>query len=199
MFKRDTEELIKFIESSQYTDIIFDFDETIVQLLIDWSYLKIDREQLAKKYDEENYLKENGWYAFDKMLVEKYSEAWKIDLDKMFMTAEENHFLGLNENTDLIAFIKENAKKYNFYVLSNNTQNTLYRVISELEMTKCFHIVLWRDNVSAPKPNPEGIETIIKSQQLKKENTLMVWDSETSDIAAAERAEVDSFLIDMHL
>ena len=199
MFKRDTAELIEFIESSDYTDIIFDFDETIVQLLIDWSYLKIDREQLAKRYEEEQYLKENGWYAFDKMLVEKYSEEWKKDLDKMFAAAEENHFLGLNENTDLIHFIKENAKKYNFYVLSNNTQNTLYKAISELEMTKYFHIVLWRDNVSAPKPNPEGIETIIKSQKLKKESTLMVGDSETSDIAAANRAEIDSFLIDMHL
>jgi len=199
MFKRDAQQLIVFIESSEYTDIIFDFDETIVQLLIDWSYLKMDREQLAKIYEEEPFLKENGWYSFDKMLVEKYWERGKKDLDKMFSAAEDNHFMGMVENELLIEFIKNNAQQYNFYVLSNNTQNTLYKVISELEMTKCFHIVLWRDNVSAPKPNPEGINTIIKSQKLKKENTLMVGDSEWSDIAAADRAEIDSFLIDMHL
>ena len=199
MFKRDTQELIEFIESSEYTDIIFDFDETIVQLLIDWSYLKMDREQLAKTYKQESYLKENGWYAFDKMMVEKYWEEGKKDLDKMFSAAEDNHFMGMVENELLIEFIKNNARQYNFYVLSNNTQNTLHKVITELEMNKCFHIVLWRDNVSAPKPNPEGINAIITSQKLKKENTLMVGDSEWSDIAAANREEIDSFLIDMHL
>gem|GEM_PF-3769751 len=33
-------ELIGFIESSDYTDIIFDFDKTLYHLIIEWSSFK---------------------------------------------------------------------------------------------------------------------------------------------------------------
>jgi len=78
-------------------------------------------------------------------------------------------------------------------------RETIAKTLWEIELEKCFVSIVGRNDVSAPKPNPEGILKTITDAQWKKENFIMIWDSESSDIAAADRSEIDSFLIDMHL
>ena len=199
MFKRDTEQLIEFIESSEYTDIIFDFDETIVQLLVDWSVLGEDRQKVAERLNHLKERKEMWNYKFQDFLIEKYWPDMKKELDGYSLHAETDHLLGVNENQLLIEFIKENYKKYKFYIVSNNMNVTITQMVKELGLEECFHSIIWRDDVSFPKPRAEGIEKTIKDAKWKKENFLMIGDNPISDWAAAEAAGVDSIIIDMHL
>jgi hypothetical protein len=46
----NTHQIIANIEQGEYTDIIFDFDETIAHLIIDWSQFHGYMKELANTY-----------------------------------------------------------------------------------------------------------------------------------------------------
>lgn len=86
-------------------------------------------------------------------------------------------------------------KKYNLYsaIYTNNSRETikLYLANKTFEFLKGFTI-LTRDDIIRPKPDPEGLISIIEryqNKQISKENTMYIGDSYI-DAIAADRANI---------
>jgi len=71
--------------------------------------------------------------------------------------------------------------------------------LDELELHEAFINVFWRNSVPKPKPFPDGIDKILKLEWWEKNDFVMIGDNPNSDIAAAQRAGIESILINMYV
>ncbi len=78
-------------------------------------------------------------------------------------------------------------------------EETIHKVLEDEGMKKYFQHIYGRQSTLFSKPNPEALKMIISQQGADKSNFLMVGDNADSDIEAANRAGIDSYLIDMYL
>lgn len=194
-----TSEMLDKIESGNYSDIIFDFDETIARLVIDWNYFHVYMKQLAEEYWVEKQREEMNTDGFSKFFIEKYWSEWKSKIEEVFEKTESTHLSGLQVNDLLVKFIRNNENKYTFHILSNNMHSTLVTALWDLELSGCFTQIYGRNSVPRPKPFPDGIEQVMGKQGWRKCDFLMIWDNPNSDIAAANNAGVESILINMYI
>jgi hypothetical protein len=68
----NTSQIIASIESGKYTDIIFDFDETIAHLIIDWSQFHGYMKELANKYSVESERVSMNTHTFVEFVIQKF-------------------------------------------------------------------------------------------------------------------------------
>lgn len=194
-----TQELLQKIENGSHNEIIFDFDETIARLVIDWSHFHVYMKELATQYRVEKEREEMNTDGFSRYMIEKFWEEWKAGIEGVFEKTESTHLSWLKINYALVDFIKNNREKYKFHILSNNMHSTLITALKELELEDYFINIFGRNSVPRPKPFPDGIEKIIELQWGDKSNFVMIWDNPNSDIAAANTAWIASILINMYI
>lgn len=199
MKKKSSAELIQYIKESNYTDIIFDCDETILHLIIDWSYAHEKYQELSRELWLEKEYDSMGVNEFlEFVLVEKWLDH-REKINSICRYCEDHYYSKTVLNHVLLNFIKEHFRDYNFYVLSNNMESTVYREIEKVWLEKCFKRIFCRDSLTFAKPNPEWINFVIDMSKAEKKDILMVWDNPGSDGRAAGRAGIDYCLIDMYI
>jgi len=194
-----TKEMLERIEVRGYKNIIFDFDETIARFIIDWSFFHVYMKELASRYGVEKQREEMNTDGFTNFFIEKYGEEGKTQIEAVFEKTESIHLSGLEVNEVLVNFIRNNSHKYRFHILSNNMHSTLITGLDELELHEAFINVFWRNSVPKPKPFPDGIDKILKLEWWEKNDFVMIGDNPNSDIAAAQRAGIESILINMYI
>jgi phosphoglycolate phosphatase len=74
-------------------------------------------------------------------------------------------------------------------LLTNKPYAPTQKILEKLELTKYFDIVVGGDTLETRKPNPEGLEFIMKTTGRSQAETIMVGDS-IPDFEAARRAAV---------
>lgn len=87
--------------------------------------------------------------------------------------------------------LKNRGVKMALHTTSN--RNLLYPAINNLDFEKYFEIILTKDDVKNPKPDPEVIEKELEYLGAKKEYCLIVGDSD-KDIITGKNAGVDTCL-----
>ena len=195
----NSNQIIANIQQGEYTDIIFDFDETIVHLIIDWSQFHSYMKELANTYWVESERISMNTHAFVEFVIQKFWKEGKNSIDEICEIVESKYLSDIVVNEELVHFIQQNSKKYNFHILSNNMYSTITQALKKMNMWEYFIQVLGRDSISTPKPHPIWIEHIIKNQWWKKENFVMIGDNPDSDIAAASRAGIEGLVINMYI
>lgn len=199
MKKLSTQELINYIQTCDYTDIIFDCDETIMHLIIDWEYSHTAFSGFAKNLWLEQEFAIMGINQFLEHMLLTHGTDYRKFINTILLETETNHHTETIPNTPLLKFIKDNTHNYTFHVISNNMLPTIEKQLHVFEVHDCFTQIIWRDSVTFAKPNPEGIEFILKETGREPKKFLMVGDNVDSDGAAAKRAGIDCILIDMYL
>ena len=114
-----TQELIEYLEQKNYTDIIFDFDETICHLKINWSSWFDDINQIAQSFDNNPVDYALTLHEEMEKLIEKHGEPARKKINQAFLDCERNHLDGVHDNEPLIDFIRENAS-HTMHILSSN-------------------------------------------------------------------------------
>lgn len=145
---------------------IFDFDGTIVDLHVNWKDLKEEVNKLCKQFAIETNQKLN--LKID-LLKEKTNV---LDIVKRFeeVDGKVSHTT-ISKTLELINSLDE------FYVVSNNLNNTVEQVLEELNLlNKCKKIVAI-DDVEKSKPSNESFLKIKES--LKYEHSLYIGDRNT--------------------
>ena len=100
--------------------------------------------------------------------AEKYSELTKIELsNKKYLIA------------DTINFIKNNYKKYNLHIASGADESDLKFICERLELSKYFLSIH-----GSPKVKNEIVRDILKGNQYKKNETILIGDSKNDYEAA---------------
>ncbi len=190
---------MKLLSFSDKRVIIFDLDDTIVNLTADWMALK---DNLVDKY-RQIYKEQCDFERISKCLekiVEKNDEnileiffdiirQYELENIKDTQLIEETIFF--IKNKDLFG-VKNDAK---FAILSLNTRDSIIRALELASIRDKIDFIIGREDVRKWKPAPEGLIKIKNHFKIKKEEMVYFGDLE-NDLLTGENAGIDAYLID---
>lgn len=82
-------------------------------------------------------------------------------------------------------------------IISTRWNQSLLRVVKSVhEISNNVGVILWRDDVSERKPNPEWINNALEKLWISSENVYYVWDKFREDVAGAQNAWVEPIYIE---
>lgn len=178
--------------SGQFKGVIFDFDGTIVDLVVDWEELK---KELKSKYSLPNKKKigvNDALNLIRKNMPDKLDEAYKIVEEyESFMASEAK------SREEIVKNIKRASNEgLKIGMFTNNMRKTVEVVLRELNLNQeLFDIIIAKEDVEKYKPDSEGLNRIVKKWGLKKSKILYIGDS-TIDRKAGELAGIRVALVD---
>lgn len=186
--------LEKYLNSIKKTNLIFDFDETIVRLILPWEK-STDRikEELIKLDPKplEDYKKQKiGFSELQNTYVLKFGdEALKLFI-KDDLDFEREDLIKYLLNDNLIDLIKK-LENYKMAIWSSNTRPTIAKILDELGILNKFTKIVSREDVRLLKPYTEGFEKIYDGDP--KINYLIIGDGRSEQEPAREIG-IDFFL-----
>lgn len=174
--------------------IIFDFDGTLFDT----------KEDIARSVNI--YLKELGFKELEKEKIYKFiGNGSDYLLKKSLEEIGEKNFSNYNierfleiyrkESTkkvkpfDGIIDILENLKEKTLYIITNKDEESARIILRKFDMEKYFKKVIGRDTYSLKKPDPSLMEIVLKEENVKRDEVLMVGDSEI-DFRFAKESQV---------
>lgn len=179
--------------------LIFDLDETLALLHIDWSTIREDVFKLVATFDEE-LTKEvpRELYAsiyLSNKAIKKYGSIAKTKLTTFVEDYEKRNYSGYTPNKELIDFIKSNdCKKYTCAIWTTNTTPIVRSVLAKEGLTERFEKIITNGDVSQYKPEGDGF-SLIHVVDTPLSDYLMIGDS-INDEGAAKNAGIDFFRIE---
>lgn len=173
--------------------LIFDFDETIARIEIDWSQYLTQMAKVYEQFDPKH--QHSAFFSFEGQ--NSFIKEYGLEVVPLVKAAsqeyEQEMGSGFTPYLELIEFIKD-AQGYEMSVYSSNTRMTVTEGLEELGIANYFKHIVSRDEVTYIKPNPEGFELIYDSA-IPKKDYLMIGNSHADkDMAAA--AGIDFFLVE---
>lgn len=86
------------------------------------------------------------------------------------------------------------AKKYNLALLTNSKRALIHDLLKKFNLNQYFNTVLSLDDVTNPKPHPEGLQKLLTQLEQKPEEVVYIGDL-VADLRAAKSARVNSIVI----
>ena len=161
---------------------VFDFDGVLVKLDVDWSAFKADvRQAIATKYDYTGDL-----HSFS----EELNQAVGLFGGEMRTMASEilrrHECPGGTPKFKPLEHIWAILSRHpgRFAIASNNSRQTIAKVLSILNRADQFEWVIGFEDVKYSKPHPEGLMMLIDRFGCKPDDILFVGDRETDSTAA---------------
>ncbi len=199
----------------QYKHIFFDLDRTL------WDFLKNssevlkdilkefslgerihDNEEFIKKY---NFYNDHLWDRFREGKIRKHmlrQERFRLllkdyDLHDIDLVGQINRYY-LN-NSPVKPMLIKNAKelldylhgRYKMYIISNGFYDVQLTKLISSGISRYFLKVFTSDRIGYAKPNARIFEYVIQSENVKKNECLMVGDNFVNDIQGAKNVKID--------
>ncbi len=175
----------------QYKHIIFDFDETLATLLIDWPKWHEQIIAIIKKhesnFDESTYL---NMYSIHQYIL-KYGQAFRDDFVSFETAFEQKYYHGyklINKTFALLQKLSQEGK--HIYLLTSNSREVVLPILRELKIEQLFNKIVTLGDVSNIKPTVEPFALISEGLQVNKKEFLMIGDSQ-SDSGFAANVGID--------
>lgn len=180
----------KYLQTQDKKHVIFDFDKTITELLVDWSYWRNDLTALFLSYDNDFDINNfANWTEAQNFYIESFGDEIRDKIIEISYRVEKEHYSG-NELVPVALEILDSAKKHaELYIWSSNDKRTIEPIIKELNVETLFDKIVSRNDVTYIKPNPSGFDLIFNPDN-SKSAYLMIGDSEF-DRFAAQNSEID--------
>lgn len=190
----DTQTLIPILNKSQFKGIIFDFDETLYNLKIDWDALKKSLEESMTK----QFNIKISFTPYIKALSDiknKNTEAYNYAVN-IIKNAEIQGLKEGKPNNLLLDFIyQENSKKFGIY--SMNTTNTIIQFLEEYKLQNKFSEIATQQTCIEPKPSGKDLLHMMDSWRYNSNEVLYIGNS-SYDKKSGEMAGIRTEIIDMH-
>lgn len=160
-------------------NLIFDFDHTIIDLLIDWDkgievLLDLLQKVNKKLYDRFAYLDIN-------QLINKFYRYEGDDFRHTFIeftkNFEKNNLISHNADFGLINKIKSLKNEYYLYIWSSNTKGIILPLLEKYMLKDVFKKIVAIEDVKFIKPSGSGFNNIYDKKFPYKSEYLMVGDS----------------------
>jgi len=169
--------------------LIFDFDETIATLKIDWSDWHPKMAQIFKKFDKTYiYNKKNVNWLTCVIFTKKYGKRIRDEIVTFHNQYEKEKLKGYVVNNKLVDYIKKNTYQKN-YLITNNTRHTILPILEEIGIKNRFGKIVTLDDLLYCKPHPEGILKII-DKNIPLSDYAVIGDSK-NDESVAKSVGVD--------
>ncbi len=190
----DTQSLIPILNDPRYKGIIFDFDETIFLLKMEWDKLKKALEhEMESKFNIKvlftPYIKASEYLKKNNPVAYKHA----VSIMEQF---EEEGFKKGRPNTTLLEFIRQNPeKRYGIY--SMNTSRTVRLFIEKYQMEKYFSAYISQETCLGLKPSEKDLLHIAKKWRYNSNEVLYVGNSVDYDKKSGEMANIRTEIIKM--
>lgn len=176
--------------------ILFDLDGTLIdstEAILESFYYTFTKQKFEFNGDDEE-IKSHIGYPLDIMFTNLGVEQAKV---MTFVDTYKEHYRKISEEkTFLLDFAKEAVQKASTFarlaVVTTKTTQYSIPLLKNLALFEYFEIIIGRQEVKNPKPDPEPIQTALKNMKIKpSKNVFMVGDTKL-DLIAANRAHISS-------
>lgn len=179
-----------YLLSKGKKQVIFDFDETITTLLIDWSYWHEDVCKLFMEYNKDLVKYEQKKFnTLQNEYIARYGTKLKDKLIDINYEVEKNYFSGHIPSSLTLSLLPLTKKYANIHMWTANDRRTVIPIIKELGIENFFDKIISRNDVNFVKPDPCGFYLIYNNDN-PKSDYLLIGDSD-ADKMAAQNADID--------
>jgi HAD superfamily hydrolase (TIGR01549 family) len=189
--------LQKYLKSSGKTHLLFDFDETIVKLVLPWDEIFDEISKNLTALDKTIYerfkKKEISVNQLGNEYILKFGNKVKKPLIDSQAQFEKESLQGYLKNDAMIDFIK-NDTEYKMLIWSSNTKPTVKKVLQGLGLLNKFQTIVSREDVALSKPYIDGFKKLYE-RRVPKNKYLFIGDSK-NDQKAADEIGIDFYLED---
>lgn len=183
------QEFENYLKKKGKKHVIFDFDETICELLINWENWCEEMKELASQYGVGLDQSEFGYQKLQNACMEKGGKEVRDKILEINYRNEKEYYSGY-ELSPIAMPVISLAKKYaKLYIWTSNDCRTVEPVLSELKLSDSFSKIVARNDVNFIKPNSEGFQ-LLYDKNNSKSDYLMIGDSE-ADEGASKDAGID--------
>lgn len=177
-----------------YRLVIFDFDDTLLHLDVEWKAVKADIIALAKLSGVDTYHDQN-LVPLGNRLSAHHNLKREVDaayLKHEMVCAERKTYTPFPKMLDIVRELK--GKEFKLAIASGNHSDSIKRILSDLGMLDCFDVICGRDAAPRSKPAPDQLYKIISETGAKPSEVLFVGDS-MHDQLSAKAAGLFLFLV----
>lgn len=174
--------LLNEIKEKNYTDIIFDFDETLCTLHIDWAAWGEDILSFIHQY-EPGFANPHNHREMNN-LVKTHGGEYRKKLIEINRHLEKKYFSGYSRNVTALSFLKACSGIARVHLWTSNFNTTLDQVLEELGIDNLFRTKVFNNSVTYMKPDPDGF-SYINTGDVPPGQFLFIGDSD-SDRGASE-------------
>lgn len=174
--------------------VIFDLDETLLRLPVDWDKVKKEIIEFGKK---EGVQFDPTQYIISVAAAISNNEERKKIVDSIWRKHELETIekKGIERYPEAEAFVKKLKQKgLKLAIASNNTHATIVKALSIAGMLEYFDRIEGRDDVLQGKPAPDMLLKFAWKFKLRKDEIIFIGDSEY-DKRAGEAAKIKTIII----
>lgn len=169
--------------------IIFDFDGTIGNIIIDWEDWRKKLYEIIKKYDsgftgsfqEVRFSKENDYFK-------KYGKDFRKEVLLRSEDYEQENITDIVANEPIIFLIKS-LKNKRLFLWTSNTLVGIEKYLFNFGIRDSFEKIITGNDIMYKKPNREGFY-LIKEEKYPLSSYVLIGDS-IHDKNAAENSGID--------
>lgn len=176
-----------------YKFLLFDWDGCLVNTLPVWlsAYKKVYQKYGLNPTTEEIVAK--SWGNWEKGPENFGIKNSKQAVDEVLVELSKNYALAPFHNGvhDVLEELYENKRK--MALISSSNREQVGAALQFLKAKKYFDLIIVKEDVKKYKPDPEGVLKAVNFYKAKKEECLMIGDSD-KDIQAGKNAGVKTVL-----
>lgn len=174
--------------------LIFDFDETVDTLAMDWHNWSKNILRIIQKYDPSVQIPlKDIHFVTENIFIERFGESINQDFIKFQESFERKQLIGHQPNYVLVRFIQKSVG-FTIFIWSNNHSQTVVPILKELGLFPHIKQYITRDMMAFAKPHLDGFKKLSIPEE-KLAQTLFIGDSDT-DSVAAQAASIDFIHVD---
>lgn len=184
------EQFENYIREKSKTHIIFDFDQTLCTLLVDWKPWCEELDGIFSEFGLDfsdspdlNYSEKIN------LCIEKGGNAASERIKEMNYGIERDFFSGYEPSPIAVPLLESSKKHAGLYLWTSNDRRTIKPILEELDLAKFFAKIVTRNDVRYIKPRADGFSLIFDGS-VPKSRYLLIGDSR-SDSGAAQDAGID--------
>lgn len=175
-------QILERIHNGSTTDIIFDFDETLCTLEIDWGAWSVEMDRFIRQFEPDF----NGSLSHTAInqLTRMYGPEFRRALIEKNTDLEHAHYHGYTVVEQGLSLVKTVANKCRVHLWTSNNRQTVTPVMKKEGIDTLFTTTVCYNDVQYIKPDPDGF-SLINTTNLPVSQFLFVGDS-ASDRGACE-------------
>jgi phosphoglycolate phosphatase-like HAD superfamily hydrolase len=179
----------QYLQKNEKREVIFDFDETISTLLVDWTKWDKAVGQVLQKYDPAFIPPDVIKAEQENTFVQRFGMKLRDDLLRTTYKYETELVSGHRVNPVALTLIEKARSVANLYIWTSNHAGTIHPILQELQLDKVFKRIIARGDVTFLKPHPEGFYVLF-DEVSPRSAYLLIGDSKR-DEEAAKSARID--------
>ncbi len=180
-------QILKRITHERITDIIFDFDETICTLQIDWGAWSVEMDRFIRQFEPEFHGSLS--HTAINQLTRTYGPEFRRALIEKNTDLEHAHYHGYTRVDQGLALLKAVAGECNVHLWTSNNRQTVTPVMQKEGIDKLFTTTVCYNDVLYIKPDPDGFR-LINTTNLPVSQFLFIGDS-ASDRGVCEALGIE--------